>query len=304
MGEVVRISGVYIPPSADATPHMLRALTDLESQSTDSQGNVLSHLLVGDFNQHSWNKKADELFHEWMVDTGMWELSDPRVPTHRKGSTLDKFLLLAGTHIPEEWLPSEMSEWGGAVEDFIAEEHGPDASPFYPAHTYNFPVIADHHPVMLSFHGGCEVPQTPVKASRVSQLSSEEWAKKNAAMAEYLESKQTNIQNCIRNEQPTSLLKILQGGNQSCFKDQFRAANPISRKDDPFLRFCKKHIDDPDNPILIRAHNEDNDLLKRKLINEISRRGWKAYLSKIRPSNASALFTFLAQQEGRKPRPQ
>ena len=113
VGEVVRISGVYIPPSADATPHMLRALTDLESQSTDSQGNVLSHLLVGDFNQHTWNKKTDELFHEWMGDTGMWELSDPRVPTHRKGSTLDKFLLLPGTNIPEEWLPSEMSEWGG-----------------------------------------------------------------------------------------------------------------------------------------------------------------------------------------------
>ena len=233
----------------------------------------------------------------------MWELSDPNIPTHRKGSTLDKIMLLPRTNIPEEWLPSEVNEWGGVEADVASGERGLDVSPFYPAHTYEFPAIADHHSVVLYFQSGRELPQIPIKALRVSQLRKEEWAEKNAAPADYLESKNLNVESCVKEKNPPHVLRVLSGGIRSCFKEQYRAANPIPKDEDPFLRFCKRHIDDPDYPLLIRAHSEGGDLLKRKLINAISRRGWRAHPATVRPSNTSALFTFLARQEGRKPRP-
>ena len=82
-----------------------------------------------------------------------------------------------------------------------------------------------------------------------------------------------------------------------------RGAPQLRNPKTPFEIFCRRHLHDPDYPLLIRAHTEGNDLLKRKLINAMVRKGWRSYLSKVRPSNVSALFSYLAGQEGRKPRP-
>ena len=128
MGEVVRPTGVYVPHSADATPRLTEALTDPENESTDAQGNSVSHVLAGDFNQYTRKRKNGELFHEWLGDAGSWELSDPDLPTHRKGSTMDKFMLLPGTNKLEEWPPLETSEWRGVEDNFVPCEHESEVS--------------------------------------------------------------------------------------------------------------------------------------------------------------------------------
>ena len=80
----------FVPPYAEATPQMMAARTEPIDQSEAAEGNVLSHLLVGDFDQYAWKKKTDESFHEWTGDGGMWELSDPTAPTHKKGPKWEK----------------------------------------------------------------------------------------------------------------------------------------------------------------------------------------------------------------------
>ena len=103
--EPIRITGAYKPPSAGATRAKMRAMTAQGNQSHMPRGEAISHLIVCDLNQHSWHGGNDVLFHEWHGEAGRWELNDPTKPTHTKGSTLDKFLLLPGTNIPDEWLP-------------------------------------------------------------------------------------------------------------------------------------------------------------------------------------------------------
>ena len=78
---VVRLAGIYIPPSADATPHMLAGLGGPRAQTTASTGKVASHLLVGDFNPYTWKGKSDQLYRKWMGGSGLWEFSDPQIPT-------------------------------------------------------------------------------------------------------------------------------------------------------------------------------------------------------------------------------
>ena len=52
----VRLTGIYIPPSADATGAMVEYLTKPSSQIKSSGGGVMNHLLVGDCNQNTWEK--------------------------------------------------------------------------------------------------------------------------------------------------------------------------------------------------------------------------------------------------------
>ena len=60
---VLRVTGVYIPPSADATPAHLEFLTAPNNQIHDRCGECMNRLLVGDFYQHTWKGKTDDLFH-------------------------------------------------------------------------------------------------------------------------------------------------------------------------------------------------------------------------------------------------
>ena len=89
----------------------MNKLTDASNQWRDTTADTPSRLLVGDFYQYSWQGKSDEMFQEWMCEGGMWELSDPALPSHVKGSALDKFIIWPGAHIPSELLPPESMEW-------------------------------------------------------------------------------------------------------------------------------------------------------------------------------------------------
>ena len=172
----LRITGVYLPPPPTLTvePYMLDSLTERESQTNYATGGMVSHLIVGDFNQHSWKGGSDSLYQEWMAETGMWELSDPSMATHQQGSALDKFLMLPGRDIPENLLPWGMTV-GDEAEDGLAEE-------YYPAYTYPFRCIADHHPVLLRIPGRVEQKSPVQKQLKIRHLTPEEWNERNARM--------------------------------------------------------------------------------------------------------------------------
>ena len=102
----LRLTGIYLPPppTATVTAEWLGPLSDRENQSYDAKGRMISHLIVGDFNQHSWKGGTDKRYHERLLDIGAWELSDPFLPTFKTGSTLDKFVLLPGYEFPQSFL--------------------------------------------------------------------------------------------------------------------------------------------------------------------------------------------------------
>ena len=67
---------MYIPPSADATISKVQAMTDPDNQSHTATGEVITHLLIGGMNQHTWGGKDDTNCHEWLGEAGMWELGE------------------------------------------------------------------------------------------------------------------------------------------------------------------------------------------------------------------------------------
>ena len=126
--------GMYIPPSAEAAINIVEYVTVTQNQVQNDDGQVLNHLLVGDFNQYTWNDKSDDLFQEWLGESGTWELSESSVPTRKKGSALDKCPPLPGTNVPDEWPPSRaFDRWGQGVDQEPAGD-GVAAPAFYPAH--------------------------------------------------------------------------------------------------------------------------------------------------------------------------
>ena len=50
----IRVTGIYLPPSAKAKPGHLATITKAKYQSTNSHGEILSHLVIGDLNPNCW----------------------------------------------------------------------------------------------------------------------------------------------------------------------------------------------------------------------------------------------------------
>ena len=232
----------------------------------------------------------------------MWELSDPAISTRRKGSALDKFLILPGTNVPVEWPPSQSRDWVDA--EGSSYDGGLDLTipPFYPVHTFGFPVIADHHPVMQRLAGKREDRLREQKAFRLKNITAEEWADMENFLMMFLHDNSPYFADCLMRNKTTRYLQKLQSGVRHFLGEHYRRRQASPTLPNSFDLSCRKHLQDPEYPLLIRAHTEGNDLLKQKTINAMARRGWRLYLSKIRPSNVSALFSFLAKREGRKPR--
>ena len=146
-------------------------------------------------NPNTWKKNKNAYYHEWVAEAGMWELTDPKVATHRKGSALDKFLLLPGTNIPDAWLPSGNMDLQGISEDGSALK-GCDQQReelFYPAYAYGFPVIADHFPVMLAIPGLVEQADAATRVLRLGDLSPEEWGKRDDRLNKYFSENASQI---------------------------------------------------------------------------------------------------------------
>ena len=59
---VVRLTGVYTQPSADATIGVAKILTEPRNQARTRNGEVVNHVIADDFNQHTWKHKTDDLY--------------------------------------------------------------------------------------------------------------------------------------------------------------------------------------------------------------------------------------------------
>ena len=108
----IRLTGLYVPPSAEATPDMLRALTDPADLTSEGGRRNVTHLIVWDLNPNTWSRRDKTLYHEWIHENGMWELSHPEQPTFKTGAVLDKFFLVPGDFVPDEWLSPPCKEDG------------------------------------------------------------------------------------------------------------------------------------------------------------------------------------------------
>ena len=86
--ESIRITGVYAPPrrTTDISMKMLLKCSTIRGKNDNAE--QTPHLIMGDFNTPEWG----ELFDEWRSETGLWELTDPAVPTHNEGNALDRIL--------------------------------------------------------------------------------------------------------------------------------------------------------------------------------------------------------------------
>ena len=85
------------------------------------------------------------------------------------------------------------------------------------------------------------------------------------------------------------------------FKQYFSKVKERKKITSPFDAFCKKHINHPDIPMLIRAEQEGATEDIESHVQNISRDGWREHSAGIRVSDTKASFSYLAKADGRVP---
>ena len=211
----MRLTGIYLPPSAEAIPSMLRTLTKSLDLSSEGGLRDLTHLIVGDLNPNTWKHRDKDLYHEWISEEGLWELSHPELPTYKTGAVLDKFLLQPGNYIPGEWLSAATptQDIGGPrIIDLDLE--------YYPAHTFPEPWIGDHHPVMLSLSTADN--QQPEDGKHTAQIkvkdfTPDEWTQRNEEMQQFLLHQASKLRRCEETSNTVRLVDILLEGLRHVF---------------------------------------------------------------------------------------
>ena len=297
----IRITGIYIPPSAEATPGKLTTITGRDYQSETPRGDTYSHLIIGDVNPNCWKEKPGEKYHEWLAEDGLWELTDPALATYKTGSSLDKMILRPGNDVPEEWLPQSVVEEPYRSKAEIQEGD----APFYSAAVFPSRWIGDHHPVVigLGYAEKQEQNETPKPTSRINinDLEAETRSLKNESMEIYLSSVASKMHNAIKHRNPTRLLDLLKTGLDTVFKDNFRtkSANRSEESLSPFQLFCKRHIKHPDYPTMISAALSGKLHPASDIMRRMSRDSWRDFLKQISPLNTKAIFRYLAKEDGR-----
>ena len=172
----VVITGVYVPPKQ--TKHLtLDGLSQLSTPIRDKETQLsVSHIITGDFNATTWIP----LFEEWGLESGIWQLNDPVLPTATTGSTLDHVLFIPGYYIPSTFLPPDFQEeaQGAHVENTA-----------YPASVLPTESISDHYPVVLPIP--CDIEHATKKTIRLQlkTLTDEDWSERNNILSETLQKK-------------------------------------------------------------------------------------------------------------------
>ena len=304
----IQVAGIYIPPSALAMGEQLSTLVDSNYRETAKSGEPFSHLLIGDFNPNCWRENERKQYHEWVTESGLWDLADPALPTFIKGSSLDKMLLCPGRDIPEEWL--------GAPTPKEMEDTEPSKCmdrPFYPARVFPEPWVADHHPLQLTLSSAPITEGIASRVLKISDLTPEDWQAKDTQFQDFWDENSRKVHSALRYKNPTRLLDLLYQGLRLLFAKQMRAPKKKGKKNNksstdqchqppPFQIFCKRHRSHPDYPKLIAAAQRADAPLATRIMSGMSRDGWRDYLAKVHPSDVSAFFRYLAREDGRQPR--
>ena len=214
----IRITGVYLSPTAKPSAEDLKPLTSQQEQSWNKEGEQLNHLIIGDFNPTSWKGEKGKLFQEWLAENELWELTDPTIPTHMEGSALDKILLLPGESVLWDLLPPEIENG----KTHTSEEGGRLEEEYYPAETYPCPLIADHHPILLRLAGSTSKNRPPVRKLRVAGMNKQEWAERNADLEEILKEKKETIEQVHQEQNTDRYYSILLESIGKALEDKYQ----------------------------------------------------------------------------------
>ena len=293
----IRISGVYISPSATARAEDLTPLTSMRQQSINNRGEQLNHLILGDLNPNSWKGDKDKMFQEWLAEQELWELTNPAIPTHNEGSALDKVLLLPGAEVLWDLLPPEPEKWK-------TEADGGEGRPeddYHPAETYPCSLIADHSPVFLRLRGSASATRPPVRKLRVTGLTKSEWADRNEHLEQILKGKTDALAQAHKLGNTDRYYTILLESMQEALADYFWKTKAPRERKRPYETFCEKHVRHPDIPQLIKAIDAGEYEEAEHLTRSINREHWKEYLASAKISDISGMYDYLAKAEGRKP---
>ena len=284
----IRVSGVYIPPTRGRALTMGRLQKMTAPLAASQGGDVVPHLLGGDFNITSW----PGLFEEWLQEDGIWELTDPVAPTFASGSAIDKFLFVPGAYIPSTLLPS-----GVAGE---LSERGDDEALFYPADVLMCTHMSDHLPIILPLP--CDEEERPSansKKIRVAGLSDETWGERNDELAvnlgvawppEALERPVVNVGRLHRT--------IEAALDRTFFRERSTPGPPV--KEDPLSVFLRRHARHPELDSLLGALEARDMTEADRLMRRMSADGWREYLKSVHRNDTRAFFAYLARAEGRK----
>ena len=93
-------------------------------------------------------------------------------------------------------------------------------SPFYPAHTYDFPVLAYHHSVLVNYRGGWEETQPGPNVLRLKPLRPDGWSERNEQLRCCQSHNQRRLQQAEESSNPTRVLGIVAKGIRMCLGDQ------------------------------------------------------------------------------------
>ena len=95
------IVGIYRPPEREHPSYE----GALEKILHGVKLSYITTLVMGDYNKNAWEKEEKGVLQEWLRTENLWELADPRTPTHRAGTVTDGIILAPGRYMPEGILP-------------------------------------------------------------------------------------------------------------------------------------------------------------------------------------------------------
>ena len=298
----IRVTGLYVPPSAEADPELLAEVTQPCVEDRDGQ---ISQLIVGDLNTNTWRGGCSDKYYEWLSEAGLWELSDPDLPTFKSNTVIDKFLLRPGEIIPEEWIIS--TRLGDASDDM---EGDVDEEVRYPVVTFPCQWVADHHPQMMILREQREDESGPGKHDgnklRIKDLTREDWDAKNEEMTKYLERTAGRLSAAYQVRNLNYYWDLLLSGIREVLRDSGTRAGRKSQaqpvQPPPFQEFCRRHLRHPEYSLLISSIMAQDKVSATEVMQRMTRDDWRRYLEETRSTNTSAFFLGLARMEGRKPR--
>ena len=139
----------------------------------------MSHLTAGDFNLHSWGGGDDTRYHERVAESGIWELSDPRLATYERGGTR---LWTIGFGFPgggcAYWFFSPDAVYGGEGESDNMEG-------LYTGSAFPVTCVTDHGSVILAIRRDEDPPKQARRPLRIKNLTEEGWARRGGLAQEH-----------------------------------------------------------------------------------------------------------------------
>ena len=285
---VVRLTGIYFPPSAKPTLSAVEMLTDRRSFTAQYEVQP-GHIIAGDFNHPSWTAQ----YEEWVATYGIWELTDPDERTFSSGNSLDKFLYAQGGEIPAFLLGD------GALDP---DQHSCETH--YPGSTGTEEAVGNHHPIFLSLpHADAKPPPHCVKLC-IKGVTEESWKERNTRLQQLIVEKQPSIVKLTADGNATRLHALMNSLLKSVTKDLYlrkkrKGANDMK---DPFKNFCKQHRHHHLLTQLRIYHHAGNKNEEESVMNKIIREDWRSYLAKTKPNNITGIYKYIRKRDGREPR--